>query len=1061
MADTLPPVTTELSGLTRDLDVERGPVPSERETAAGVTHEFKPMPAVDAATRPRLRDRFRSMVRTMDPRDITGAEPKLPLLVMGLLTTVGATDNSIFIFLLVFIQADFGVNLSFLVRLMSVIGLVGTVLAPLGGYLADRVSRVWMVRIGALLDNSAAIVTGLAPTPGWLVGSRVYGSVGPAISGPAAPALMADYYPVHQRARVYGFMNLMGQAWSLISMSVLMLGFLVFGWTWRSLLVGTGVMATAVSLTTFLLREPIRGKHERIALGASEDVAVIEQKPVGWGEAWRATRAVGTVRKLWYATPFTSLGSISMLFVFLAMQERFAAAGPEASESFFTRMMMDPANARFLPVLIIAGPALFNAFFTPYATMVSDRLLQYRPGRIMVFAGALQLATSLIMILPVVLPLSLFWLFIVLQFAFGALGQLVGPARTTLMSLVVPPRIRAQAIQTIAPWTIVSNVIMFVAADMIGDVSRGLALGVLAVVASIGSIILMTGGADVEKDMRNALAASLADEEAKKAKARGQNKFIVARDVQVSYDGAKILHGIDLDVEEGEILAILGTNGAGKSTLLKAVAGIHEADGGAIFLDGEDITHKPAHQNARDGLVFLPGGRAVFPGLTVQENLEAAGWLYRGEDDWLRERREQVLDFFPILRERLHTRAGDLSGGEQQQVALAQAFLMRPRLLMIDELSLGLAPAIVDRLLQIVREINQDGTTVILVEQSINVALTIAERAIFLEKGVVRFDGSTDELLKRGDIVRSVFLGGAPGGFVGLGLRRSVQTEPKLALAVEEASVAYGGVQALREASLQVWSGEVVGIIGPNGAGKTTLFDAISGFTALSDGRIEIDGRDVSTLSPDARARLGLARSFQDARIFPSMTVHEALATALERRVKVKNPVAAAVWTPGHRKSEQHIDRRVEHLLELLNLGQFEDKFISELSTGSRRLVDLGCAMAAEPHVLLLDEPSGGLAQAEVEVLGPIVQRIARESDCGVLVIEHDMPLISEMADRLVAMELGTVIATGTPGEVLSNSTVLTSYLNADSSVINRSGDVLTRAMEVLGLQPTPAPEEH
>src|SRR5579884_699500 len=157
----------------------------------------------------------------------------------------------------------------------------------------------------------------------------------------------------------------------------------------------------------------------------------------------------------------------------------------------------------------------------------------------------------------------------------------------------------------------------------------------------------------------------------------------------------------------------------------------------------------------------MPGGRGVFPSLTVAENMRMATWLYSGEPQRVRESTEQVLDFFPALRARWNQRAGNLSGGEQQMLSLSQAFVARPRLLLIDELSLGLAPVIVEQLLGIVRAIHAQGTAVVLVEQSVNVALTLAARAVFLEKGEVRFDGPTAQLLSRDDVLHSVFIEGA------------------------------------------------------------------------------------------------------------------------------------------------------------------------------------------------------------------------------------------------------------------------------------------------------------
>lgn len=236
--------------------------------------------------------------------------------------------------------------------------------------------------------------------------------------------------------------------------------------------------------------------------------------------------------------------------------------------------------------------------------------------------------------------------------------------------------------------------------------------------------------------------------------------LLFTRDLEFCYGKLQVLFGISLEVQRGEALALLGTNGAGKSTLLKVIAGLERPTRGQVIFEGDEITGRPAEQLVGRGVVLIPGGRAVFTDMTVDENLRMQGLTVRKRAGWLDERRRIVLDTFPRLAERLGQPAGSLSGGEQQQLALAKALLLDPKVLCIDELSLGLAPVVVAELLNIVKGIHQSGVTMILVEQSLNIAAQICERAIFLEKGQVRFEGSTTELLERDDIARAVFLGG-------------------------------------------------------------------------------------------------------------------------------------------------------------------------------------------------------------------------------------------------------------------------------------------------------------
>jgi ABC-type branched-subunit amino acid transport system ATPase component len=525
-----------------------------------------------------------------------------------------------------------------------------------------------------------------------------------------------------------------------------------------------------------------------------------------------------------------------------------------------------------------------------------------------------------------------------------------------------------------------------------------------------------------------------------------QGPLLSCSGVEVAYDRVQVLFGVDLEIHPGEIVALLGTNGAGKSTLLKAISGTVGVMGGSIDFAGRDITHAEGTTTAGLGIVQVPGGKAVFPTLTVAEHLRAAGWLYRDDPDYLKRVSEEVLETFPRLRERYEQMAGNLSGGEQQMLALGMAFIAKPKLLMIDELSLGLAPTIVEQLLGIVRTIQDSGTAIILVEQSINVALTVAERAYFMEKGEVRFEGATAELLERDDIVRSVFLEGASSATGDkapkpkAAARKKDSTAAPVILEVDGLVKRFGGIRAVDDTGFRIHEGEILGLIGPNGAGKTTIFDLVSGFLTPDEGRIALDGTDMTRMSPDKRAWLGLGRSFQDARLVPSLTVAENIAIGLERHLTLRDHVASALSLPGVVQLEEDVAWTVADLIDLMNLGAFRDKFVRELSTGSRRIVDLAMCIAHDPKVLLLDEPSSGIAQRETEALGPLLKRIQAETDCALLVIEHDMPLITGISDRMIALELGHPIVEGTPEEVISNPRVVSSYLGGDMAVINRSG---------------------
>jgi len=236
-------------------------------------------------------------------------------------------------------------------------------------------------------------------------------------------------------------------------------------------------------------------------------------------------------------------------------------------------------------------------------------------------------------------------------------------------------------------------------------------------------------------------------------------------DMDVFYDRVQVLYGVSVKVAEGERVALLGTNGAGKSTILKAASGILRPASGHVRWEGADATAVPAEELVRRGLGQVPGGRGLFPTLSVAENLRLGGYIYESRDR-VDEEVERVIHYFPWIGERMDQAAGTLSGGEQQQLATARALMARPKLLMIDELSLGLAPVVIERLMDTVQRLHEEeGLTILLVEQQASFALGYTDRAYFLEKGEVRYEGPSAGLGERPDLLRSVFLAGAGAGF--------------------------------------------------------------------------------------------------------------------------------------------------------------------------------------------------------------------------------------------------------------------------------------------------------
>ncbi|MCA1708670.1 MAG: ABC transporter ATP-binding protein, partial [Actinobacteria bacterium] len=246
---------------------------------------------------------------------------------------------------------------------------------------------------------------------------------------------------------------------------------------------------------------------------------------------------------------------------------------------------------------------------------------------------------------------------------------------------------------------------------------------------------------------------------------------------------------------------------------------------------------------------------------------------------------------------------------------------------------------------------------------------------------------------------------------------------------------------AVNGVSISVRAGETLGLIGPNGAGKTTLFELLSGFTRPDHGEVLFLGEDITALPPEERARRGLIRSFQDASLFPTMTVTEVVKLACER-VAPTSFVASLCGLPGPERAKE---KRANEIIDAMGLDAYRDKKIRELSTGTRRITELASLVALEPTMLLLDEPSSGIAQRETEALGDLLVRLKTDLHLTLLIIEHDIPLIMGLADRIVAMDTGRVIAQGSPEEIRADPAVIESYLGGNLEAIERSGSTGAR----------------
>ena len=992
---------------------------------------FAPPPVNDEPWTRRFAFAVRHPLRWVDK--LTGDGPVLALLVLTGLNGVDELSRTSFSVVAPTIADHFGVGIAGVTIPFVLAFAAAFALAVPIASLADRRNRVRLALLGGTIFAVASGFVGLSPNIWLLAGFLATSNVGKAFIEPSHTSLLSDYYAVELRPRVFSFHRAGNAVGALVG--GVGAGYVAEAFGWRAPFFLFAVPTGLLVLAGARLKEPVRGLQERRAMGDADAASAdTEEDAPSMAEGWRMCWQIDSLRRIYRTLPFLMPALVGfVIFSTFMYQDVFGL--DESARGWVVGLVEGPSQLLGL----VVGARLGMKLFAKDPTLLFGLLAK---GILVVSVAVLGFAWSPNVVVAIACHVVI-----------SACLAFTLPGVFAALSLAIPARARSMGFAMASVFVMAGMLVLPLIAAVADAWGMRWGITLMAPVFVVGGLVIASAGDLIMRDIQQVWAASAARTEVLHERRQGRAKHLLVRGLEVSYGDVQVLFGVDFEIDEGEIVALLGTNGAGKSTLLRAIAGLVPANKGTVILDGRDITFAPAHEVTPRGVVLVPGGAGTFPSLTVTENLRAAAWLERHDKKVAARRTEESLDIFPELRARLDDPAADLSGGQQQMVSLAMAFIARPSLLLIDELSLGLAPVVVERLVEVVRGIARQGTTVVVVEQSVNVALTMASEAYFMEKGEIRFHGPTEELLARPDVLRSVFLEGAAS--VSPSRPDEVATEqaqnrPVLsqfrtngttpALAVDGLTRSFGGIRAVDDVSFAVAPGEVLGIVGPNGAGKTTVFDLVSGYLPADGGRVLLGGRDVTGLPTDARARRGLGRSFQDARLFPALTVEQCVAVALDRWVTVKDPVQAALHLPAAFDAEQAVRRRVDELLDLLGLEAFRSKFVQELSTGSRRIVDLACLVAHRPTVILLDEPSSGIAQREAEALVPVLARIRDQLGASIVVIEHDMPLVTAVSDRLLALDQGRTIAAGPPAEVLAHPAVVAAYLGTDEAVVRRTG---------------------
>jgi ABC-type branched-subunit amino acid transport system ATPase component/MFS family permease len=671
--------------------------------------------------------------RAAGTRRFLDGAPAFPLLVLFAINFFDEFDTKALGVLAPEIRDAFDLSNAGLTFVAAVSQLVPISFVVFVGYAADRMDRRRLVVWSGIAAAVTSFLTGAAVAVWMLVVLRMLNGVGRLVTEPVHTSLLSDYYRADQRAEAFAIHRGADPIGQILGSIIAGTVAWALGWRWAFFL--AAIPAIIASLWAWRLPPVVRGESED--RDAAEEAA--KEKPLPFHRAYRMLYQVRTLRRIWLAQFLAGAGLVLLLPVFTLYWDEIWDV------TDFGRGVIAAAGAAAgLVGMLVAGR--FTA-----------GVVERRPDRAQLLAGIVLAINSALLLVVAAAPAL--WVavaaYCLIQAGFGVFL----PPATAVASIVIPPRIRSQGFAFI-PLFIGLGALTASPLGGVADVyGYRWALFAFAPVLIIAGLTFASAHRFVSGDMRRATQALETDAFLHEQRLReGARSLLVCRGIDVSYDLVPVLHNVDIEVQEGEIVALLGTNGAGKSTLLRTIAGLVHPENGVIFFDGEDTTFFEPEESAAAGIVLCPAGSAVFPDMTVAECLLAAGWPVRRSPDQIHARVAEVVELFPRLQERLGQKAGTLSGGEQHMLALAQALMSKPKLLMIDELTLGLSPKVVGELLDAVRAIHASGVTVVLVEQSVNVAFTVASRAYFLERGRIRFEGATGDLLERQDLLRAVFL---------------------------------------------------------------------------------------------------------------------------------------------------------------------------------------------------------------------------------------------------------------------------------------------------------------
>ncbi len=642
------------------------------------------------------------------------------------------------------IRDSFGVSSGVIVFISAASGGFLVLGAVPMGWLADRYRRPPIIALASAVFAVMVFASGLAVNAFSLFCARFGVGIAKSNTVPVHGSLLADTYPIGVRGRLSA--ATMGAGLLVLAISPALVGGIADlaggpdGWRWSFFVLGLPVLFVAVA--AFRIPERPRGQYEMLdVLG---EVIHAEPAPMSMESVFARLKLIRTLRMTMLAFAAIGFGLFTgPVLANLYVEDRFGLSALERG-------------------LIGSLGGIFVVAVLPVAARGYDRRFREDPERALRLVGLLILPVALAVPVQYAMPTALLFALVgvIPQVFLITAFTMVGP----ILQSVTPYRLRGMgnALGAIYVFFIGATGGALLAAFFTDAIGPRAAVLLLVVPSSlIGGWLVLRSAKSIKNDL-SLVVEELREERDEHRRQQADPDTIPvlqASGIDFVYGHVQVLFDVGFEVRRGEVLALLGTNGAGKSTILRVIAGLGTPSRGVVRLNGQTVTYVSPERRGTLGIRLLPGGRGVFPHMTVRENLEMAAFVYRHDHEDHERRIGRVLDLFAALAGRQDQAAGSLSGGEPQMLALGCTLLHEPEVLLIDELSLGLSPIMVQRLLQVVARLKAEGSTIVIVEQSLNVALAMADRAVFLEKGQVRFEGAARELLERDDLARAVFLG--------------------------------------------------------------------------------------------------------------------------------------------------------------------------------------------------------------------------------------------------------------------------------------------------------------